>query len=63
MVSRSPHFIIEVEVEPYVAAHNTAGKDRILIELDGSGIAKILEFDHLEDHEIPEHLKGYYLDD
>jgi|GEM_PF-2018277 len=58
---RSAYFIIEIEVESYVGAHNPIGKDRILVELEPPGTIKILKFEHLKDYELPEDYKNRYL--
>jgi len=60
-IYRSANFIIEVEITPYVGPHMTVGRDRILIKLEPDGTAIVLGLEHLEDHELPEHMKGYYL--
>jgi hypothetical protein len=58
---RTSHFIINIEVEPFIGPHITVGKDRISIDLSYPGYPKLLKFEHLEDHPLPEHYKNLYL--
>ena len=59
--NRSSHFIINIEVKPYIGPHITVGKDRISIELSRSGLPVILKFEHVEDYPLPERYKDLYL--
>ena len=55
------HFIINIEVKPYIGPHITVGKDRISIELSRVGLPVILQFEHVEDYPLPERYKDLYL--
>lgn len=57
---RSCHFLVDVEVKPYFGPHLTVGKDRLVCEVRFGQEAKVLEFEHLEDHELPEHYQQMY---
>lgn len=50
-------YIVTVEVEPYVGAHNPIGRDRIEFEIFGAGKSKVRSFKHLESFEIVPWLK------
>jgi hypothetical protein len=58
---RTSHFIINIEVKPYIGPHITVGKDRISIDLSYPGIPKILKFEHVEDYPLPERYKDLYV--
>ena len=55
------HFIINIEVRPFIGPHITVGKDRISIELSRMGLPVILQFEHVEDYPLPERYKDLYL--
>ncbi|SHJ82025.1 Protein of unknown function [Anaerocolumna jejuensis DSM 15929] len=59
--NRTSHFIINIEVEPFIGPHITVGKDKISINLSYPGIPEILKFEHVEDHPLPERYKDLYL--
>ena len=59
--NRSLHFIINIEVKPYIGPHISVGKDRISIDLSGPGLPVILKFEHVEDYPLPERYKHIYL--
>jgi hypothetical protein len=44
-------YLITVEVEPYIGAHNSVGKDRVIIGADTRG-AEVCGFQHMESYEI-----------
>ncbi len=58
---RTWHFIITIEIEPYIGPHITVGKDRISIDLSYPGQPEVLKFEHLEDHPLPERYNDLYL--
>lgn len=58
---RTWHFIIHLEVSPFIGPHITVGKDRISIELSYPGISEIIKFEHIEDYPLPERYKHLYL--
>lgn len=58
---RTGYYIIEIEVMPYVGPYLTVGKDLITIEIIYPGETKILNFEHLEDHRLPEQYNDLYL--
>lgn len=60
--NRTWHFIINLEVRPFVGPHITVGKDRLSIDLSYPGTQDILKFEHIEDHPLPDHYKDLYLD-
>jgi hypothetical protein len=47
-------FFVTLEVTPVVGPHISVGKDRLVFEI-GAGGPKLLKFEHLEMHELPEH--------
>jgi len=55
------HFIINIEVKPYIGPHIAVGKDRISIDLSRPGPPVILKFEHVEDYPLPERYKDLYL--
>ncbi|BCJ95699.1 hypothetical protein acsn021_32680 [Anaerocolumna cellulosilytica] len=59
--NRTWHFIIDIEVEPFIGPHIAVGKDRISLDLSYPGIPKILKFEHIEDYPLPERYKDLYL--
>ena len=59
--NRTSHFIINIEVEPFIGPHITVGKDRISIDLSYPGYQKLLKFEHLVDYSLPDHYKNLYL--
>ncbi len=54
----SSHFTVTVEVFPYVGPHISVGKDRITLEVRGGGSVTVKNYEHLESHELPAHLKS-----
>lgn len=42
-----------MEVQPYVAAHNVIGQDKITLEINGSGNVKVTKFEHIKSFEYP----------
>ncbi|GAB6928216.1 hypothetical protein JCM10914A_21990 [Paenibacillus sp. JCM 10914] len=55
---RGFQFRITIEVYPVVGPHLTVGKDRLEFEIApdmANGTAKLLDFKHLETHELPSH--------
>jgi len=58
---RTWHFIINIEVSPFIGPHITVGKDKISIDLSYPGIPEILKFEHIEDYPLPERYKHFYL--
>jgi hypothetical protein len=47
------YFIIEMQVMPYIEAHNSVGIDNITISVDGIGEIKVLKFQHIKDYLKP----------
>jgi hypothetical protein len=58
---RTWHFIINIEVEPFIGPHISVGKDRISIELSYPELPEVLKFEHLEDYPLPERYKHLYI--
>lgn len=58
---RTSHFIIDIEVKPFIGPHITVGKDRISIELTYPESPKLLKFEHIKDYPLPERYKDLYL--
>ena len=58
---RTSHFIINIEVKPFIGPHIQVGKDTILIDLSYPGNPKILKFEHVENYPLPERYKDLYL--
>ncbi|MEX3618181.1 DUF3888 domain-containing protein [Paenibacillus glucanolyticus] len=55
---RGFHFILTLEAHPTVGPHITVGKDRLVFEVAPTlpgGMVKLVEFQHLETHEVPPH--------
>ena len=59
--NRTSHFIINLEIEPFIGSYLMVGKDRISIDLSYPGLRKLLKFEHEEDYPLPEHYKDLYL--
>lgn len=57
---RSFRFNVLVEVSPVIGAHNSVGKDQLLFDISASHVT-LIQYKHLETHEIPPHLKGVQL--
>ncbi|HWO74400.1 MAG TPA: DUF3888 domain-containing protein [Bacillus sp. (in: firmicutes)] len=53
---RSFKFLVTREVTPVVGPHISVEKDRLVFDIDPSG-PRLLEFQHLLTHELPEHWK------
>ena len=45
-------YIVIVEVMPYIGAHNTVGKDHIVIGVDAVYGTEVCKFQHIESYEI-----------
>lgn len=58
---RASHFIINIEVEPYIGPHIAVGKDRMSIDLSSPGTQVLTNFEHLEDYPLPDHYKDFYI--
>lgn len=58
---RTWHFIINIEVDPFIGPHITVGKDRLSIDLSYPNYPEVLKFEHVEDYPLPEHYKHLYL--
>ncbi len=52
---RSFIFIIKVQVQPFIGAHNTIGVDNITIKIEG-GNPTVENFEHIKSFQIPPHL-------
>ncbi|MCM3624331.1 DUF3888 domain-containing protein [Brevibacillus borstelensis] len=50
-------FIAKVKVTPYVGPHISVGEDLITLSINGGGQLKVMDYKHLEDHELPPHWK------
>lgn len=59
--NRTSHFIIRLEVEPFVGPHITVGKDLISISLSYPGTQEVLEFEHIKDYPLPTHYQEIYI--
>lgn len=59
--NRTSHFIIHLEVEPFVGPHITVGKDLISISLSYPGTQEVLEFEHIKDYPLPTHYQEIYI--
>jgi hypothetical protein len=59
--NRTLHFIINIEVKPFIGPHITVGKDRITIELSYPGTQVLTSFEHVEDYPLPERYMDLYL--
>lgn len=53
---RSFIFVIKVEIQPFIGAHNTIGIDDITIRIEG-GNTTVEKFEHLKSFQIPKHLQ------
>ncbi|MGD6831299.1 DUF3888 domain-containing protein [Sutcliffiella halmapala] len=53
---RSFGFSVTLEATPVVGPHLSVGKDRMVFQIDRSG-AKLLNYEHLESHELPRNWK------
>ncbi|MGM7682364.1 DUF3888 domain-containing protein [Cytobacillus sp. Hm23] len=51
---RSFRFYVTLEVHPVVGPHISVGKDRLKFDIS-AGKAELIEFMHLETHQLPEH--------
>lgn len=58
---RSFTFLIKLEVQPFVGAHNTIGIDEITIKVSPVE-TQVKKFEHIKSFPIPPHLKEYYKD-
>ena len=58
---RTLHFIINIEVNPFIGPHIQVGKDTISIDLSYPGTPKILNFEHVENYPLPERYNDLYL--
>ncbi len=59
--NRTSHFIINIEVEPFIGPHITVGKDRISLELSYPESPKLLKFEQIENYQLPERYKDLYI--
>lgn len=50
---RSFYFRMELEITPYDGPHTAVGKDRLVLESDGTGYIEAVEFSHVESFEMP----------
>ncbi|MEK4339109.1 DUF3888 domain-containing protein [Brevibacillus sp. FSL L8-0710] len=50
-------FIVRVKTTPYIGPHISVGEDLITFSINGGGCVKVLEYKHLENHELPPHWK------
>lgn len=53
---RSFRFLVTLEVTPVVGPHISVGKDRLVFDI-GAGGTKLIKYEHLETHELPDHWK------
>lgn len=53
---RSFGFTVTLETTPVVGPHLSVGEDRLVFEISRSG-GKLLEYEHLESHELPDNWK------
>jgi hypothetical protein len=53
-----PSYIdVNVTVIPYVGPHLDVGKDTMKFRIDNSGRVEIVNYDHIEDYELPPNWK------
>lgn len=48
---------IKIEVQPFVGAYNLIGKDQITFIVSPTNKTQVIQYEHVENYEIPEHLK------
>jgi len=58
---RTFNFLIKLQVEPFLGAHNTVGLDEITIKIAGDN-PKIINFEHIKSFPLPPQLEEYYKD-
>jgi hypothetical protein len=51
------HIDVNVTVIPYVGPHLDVGKDTMKFRIDNMGRVEIVNYDHIEDHELPPNWK------
>lgn len=56
---RAFNFLIKLQVDPFVGAHNTIGIDEIIIRVSSTK-TKVEKFKHIKSFPLPPHLKNYY---
>ena len=54
---RTPGFVVELKVIPYLGPHIEFGEDIITISIDSAGQAEVENFRHIKSFEITEYLK------
>ena len=52
-------FLLKVQVEPFVGAHNTIGIDKITLSISPYG-TKVEDFKHIKSFSLPPHLQNAY---
>ncbi|MFS0907249.1 DUF3888 domain-containing protein [Priestia aryabhattai] len=54
-------FLITIETQPVIGAHNSVGKDRLTFEMSSTvpetGNIKLIEYQHLKSYNIPSYLR------
>lgn len=55
---RSFCFLVEVEITPYDGPHIILGRDRLILESDGTGCIEVAGFRHIESFSLPEENEG-----
>lgn len=58
---RSFNFLIKLQVDPFLGAHNTVGLDEIVIKI-GENNPKVISFKHIKSFPLPPQLEEYYKD-
>jgi hypothetical protein len=53
----SSHIDVNATVIPYVGPHLSVGKDTMKFRINNSGRVEIVNYDHIEDHELPPNWK------
>lgn len=52
------YYVITVEVLPFLGAHNSVGKDRIILNITNKGIVTVEKYTHIESYELMPNLQN-----
>ncbi|MBL4935068.1 DUF3888 domain-containing protein [Clostridium sp. YIM B02515] len=63
-IQEESYFIIKLQVEPYLGAHNPIGLDNFTFKIDLSDDNKItlVKYEHVKSFKVPDHVKKQHLD-
>lgn len=52
-------YTVTLEIEPYIQAHTSVGRDRMTFRISPSGAVALMDYEHLKSYELSKELQSY----